>query len=122
MATKERKWWQFWRKARFEAQTLQTDMASLEALLHEKGLYDARILQDTFALNAADAGLDLHIQISEGHPYYIRSVNWEGNTLFSGDQLNAWLDITPGERYNLRKLQENLYGNARVKKTFPAST
>lgn len=112
MATKSRKWWQFWRKARFEATTLQADLERVEAYLHEQGLFDARILQDTLILNEKDAGIEVHIQIAEGKPYYIRSVHWEGNTLFDTEQLNAWLGIAPGDRYNLRKLEENLYGNA----------
>ncbi len=112
ISTKKRTWWKFWDKARFEKDILEQDLVQLERWLHEQGYYDARILKDTVSIDEADAGIAVNIKIAEGKPFYIRSVNWEGNTLFNTERLNKWLEISPGDRYNLRKLEENLYGNA----------
>ena len=111
MTTKERVWWKFWEKARFEDNVLEQDLTNLEVFLHEKGYFDARISQDTVLVDTTNAGIEIRLNVDAGRPYYIRSIGWEGHTLYSEETLNNWLDISPGDRYNLRKLEENLYGN-----------
>ncbi len=114
MDTREQTWWRFWDKARFEEDILQEDLEKMQRYMHQEGFYDARIVKDTVVVNTLDdPGLYVSIDVHEGEPYFIESINWEGNTLFSDDQLTGWLGIKPGDRYNLTKLQENLYGNAR---------
>jgi outer membrane protein insertion porin family len=55
--------------------------------------------------------MTLVIRIAEGPLYHIRSVRWEGNTIYPADMLSLRLGILPGEVYNAEKLEQNLRGN-----------
>ena len=57
------------------------------------------------------AGYQVLLDVYEGPQYHVRSVNWEGNTLFSKEQLSQSLGIYPGDSYNGTRLQENLFAN-----------
>ncbi len=50
--------------------------------------------------------LDVH----EGSQYFIRDINWEGNTLISDEFLTAQLGFLKGDQFNSKKLDEKLYG------------
>ena len=51
---------------------------------------------------------DVRIKVNEGRKYYIRSIKWMGNTLYSTSDLNQLLRITPGEVYNAKLLTDRL--------------
>ncbi|MFK7846321.1 MAG: outer membrane protein assembly factor BamA [Rhodothermales bacterium] len=113
LETKKRTWWRFWEKARFDKSLFEEDLEKMLSYMHEKGFYNARILRDSVWLDTSleTPGLNVAIDIYEGQPYFIKSIQWEGNTLFEDDLLTNWLGVHPGDRYNLTRLQENLYGN-----------
>lgn len=115
LETKKRTWWRFWDKARFDKSLFEEDLEKMLVYMHKKGFYDARILRDSVWLDTSlkTPGLNVAVDIYEGRPYFIKSIQWEGNTLFENDQLTKWLGVHPGDRYNLTRLEENLYGNAR---------
>lgn len=113
METSQRTWWKFWDKARFDEKQFAMDQERVLTFLHEKGFYDARVLSDSVWLDTSTdhPGLNVQLTLFEGSRYTIHAVNWEGNTLFSDEALSSWLDVKPGDVYNLKKLEENLYGN-----------
>ena len=51
------------------------------------------------------------IELYEGPQYHIRSVQWDGNTLYTDSQLSLALGIHKGDVYNGTRLQENLFAN-----------
>ncbi len=112
MDTAPRTWWKFWDKGRFDQDQFVLDQERVLAFLHEKGFYDARVLGDSVWLDTDADKPALHVQLElfEGPRYTINTVAWEGNTLFSDEELTTWLDVEPGDAYNLKKLEENLYG------------
>lgn len=113
--TKDRRGWRFWQKNRFDESTFEKDKEKLLTYLHEKGFYDAQIVHDSVLVKEKNGKQGLHavLTIDEGRPYFVQSISWEGNTKFTDSQLSDWLGIKTGDRYNLKKLEENLYGNAR---------
>lgn len=110
-ATKEDKWWRLFKKASFERTDFEADLANVLAYYHDQGYYDAQIVSDSVYVNAG--GLVIDVTVREGARYAIRSIAWEGNTLFTDIQLEHALGFRAGDQFNQARLDQNLYGNAR---------
>ncbi|MEZ4700362.1 MAG: outer membrane protein assembly factor BamA [Rhodothermales bacterium] len=111
--TKEDHWWRFWKKSKFDRKKYEEDLQKAVAVLNERGHFDARVVRDSVYLKQEDgkAGMVVEIDLHEGPQYHIRSVDWEGNTVYTDEQLSQSLDITAGDVYNSKKLEQNLYAN-----------
>lgn len=80
---------------------------NLVAKYGELGYRDAIILADSVVPHN-DKSVDVYINVEEGQRYYLRNINWVGNTVFSTDQLNYELRMKKGDVYDLTKLDERL--------------
>ncbi len=78
---------------------------NLIAKYGELGYRDAIILSDSVVPHD-DKSVDVYINVEEGQRYYIRNINWVGNTVYSTDELNYYLRMKPGDLYNRTKLEE----------------
>ncbi len=58
-------------------------------------------------------GMIIDLSVHEGPQYHIRDIDWEGNTVYRDEFLTASLGLAPGDVYNSKTLQENLYSNKR---------
>ena len=56
-------------------------------------------------------GLVVGMEVIEGPRYHIRNVTWDGNTVYSDENLAEALGLEDGDVYNGERLQQNLYGN-----------
>ncbi len=72
---------------------------------NEKGYRDAKIVSDS-VVKYDDKKVDVYITVEEGDKYYIRDINWVGNTLYSSQDLSTYLGIYPGEVYNQKLLNK----------------
>lgn len=73
----------------------------------ELGFRDAMIVSDSIVPSSED-GVDIYLNIEEGQKYYVRNIEWVGNTIYSSDLLNANLRMKRGDVYNQKLLQERL--------------
>jgi len=95
------------RSRKFVEEEYKNDLDNIIAKYNEKGYRDAKIISDSVArLN--DKQVEIHINVSEGDKYYIRNINWVGNTLFPSKQLDYYLNMQPKDVYNLKKLDDRL--------------
>lgn len=113
METKPKGGWKFWRRGKFNESEYRTDIQTILDYYNEKGFYDARIVADTVALETEGdkPRLAIKIEVEEGDLYYIRDVEWEGNTVYREEALDEALGLEKGSRYNGARLEENLFGN-----------
>ena len=74
---------------------------------NEEGYRDAKIVFDSVAQHD-EKTLDVYITVDEGKKYYIKDINWVGNTLYSSQELSNVLGILPGEVYNQKLLNKRL--------------
>lgn len=74
---------------------------------NEKGYRDAKIVADS-VVKYDEKNVDVYITIDEGKKYYIKDINWVGNTLYSSQELSNVLGIQPGEVYNQKHLNKRL--------------
>ncbi|MBO7119194.1 MAG: outer membrane protein assembly factor BamA [Bacteroidaceae bacterium] len=73
----------------------------------ELGYRDAIIVADSVVpYNEQD--VNIYISIEEGQKYFIRNIEWVGNTLYPTDGLNKELRMKKGDVYNQKLLNERL--------------
>ncbi len=140
MGTKRDRWWRFWKKAKYDKKVYDEDLGKVVSFLNENGFYDAQIVRDTVYLDTGEAlssnevtqaedgstvltastpakkgkpGMIIELDIHEGPRYYIRDIEWEGNTVYTDEFLSTSLGLQKGDTYNSKTLEENLYSNKR---------
>ncbi len=97
------------RTKKFVQEEFEKDKVAVIEKYNELGYRDAYIVADSVVPAPEDpTKVDVYMTISEGQKYYIRNINWVGNTLYPYDYLNAILGIKKGDTYNLKVLNERL--------------
>ena len=74
---------------------------------NELGYRDAQILSDS-VVSYDDKSVDIYLNLEEGNKYYLRNVEWVGNTVYNTDYLSAVLNMKKGDVYNQKLLSERL--------------
>ncbi len=109
--TSEKQWWKFWSSASFDAKKYEKDKELVLEKYREAGYLDAEILSDTITYNEDKDEMSILLRVAEGRPYYVRSLAWVGNTVFSDSVLSDRLGLEKGGVFNQKKMEENLRGN-----------
>jgi len=107
----EKVWWEFWDGAGYDKYKLEDDKKLIQEYYKEQGFKDADIIGHEIKLSADKEDVYLKIKVSEGKKYTINSIKFEGNKIYEEDILRARLDMKIGDIYNMKKFQQNLYGN-----------
>ncbi len=95
------------RTKKFVEENYEADKKSILEKYHELGYRDAEIVSDS-VYRHDDKTVNIDIKIDEGIKYYIRKIQWVGNTQYNSLQLDRELNMKPGDVYNQKKLQERL--------------
>ena len=80
---------------------------NLQAYYAELGYRDAIIIADTVK-HVDEKHVDVNIYVDEGQRYYLRNVEWVGNTVYNTDYLSAVLNMKKGDVYNQKLLSDRL--------------
>ena len=110
--TRERRWWRFWSRETFDDAGFEADLNSLVRFYNDRGYYGARVVRDSVYTVTDDDGepdLVVEVEVEEGPRYHVRDVVFEGNTVFSDDQLQFALGVQPGDVYDRSRIEQNLY-------------
>ncbi len=92
---------------KFVQEDYESDLDRIIEKYNELGYRDAKIVADS-VVPYDENKVDVFITIDEGKKYYIKDINWVGNTLYNTDQLNFVLGMEPGDVYNQKKLKKRL--------------
>lgn len=74
---------------------------------NELGYRDARIVVDSVS-PYNEKTVNVFLKLEEGDKYYLRNINWIGNTLYPAEQLNYMLRMKKGDVYNQKLLNERV--------------
>ncbi len=72
---------------------------------NELGYRDATIVNDS-VVRFDEKTVDIYLTIDEGKKYYLRNIDWVGNTIYPSDYLSAVLGMNRGDVYNQKLLQK----------------
>jgi len=109
---KQDRWWRIFRRHVYTEDDFEEGIDNLKAFYRENGHRDIRILQDTvyvYDWRGNREGVSIDLKIEEGPQYRVRNITWEGNTVYTDEQLTQSLDFREGDIFNEQKFEENLY-------------
>ncbi|MBQ0023096.1 MAG: BamA/TamA family outer membrane protein [Prevotellaceae bacterium] len=105
--TNEKGFKSFLKAKKFVEEKFAEDKDRVIEKYNELGYRDANIYADS-VVDRGDNTVDVYLSIDEGDKYYVRSINWVGNTIFPTDALNRVLGMKKGDVYNMKLLNERL--------------
>ncbi|TNE71966.1 outer membrane protein assembly factor BamA [bacterium] len=111
---KEDRWYHIFSATTFKKEDFEKGKEELITFYRKNGFRDARIVRDSVYIYTYKKGVEaigVDIEIYEGPRFKVRNVTWEGNTVYTDEQLSASLDLRKGDVYNQQKFEENLYFN-----------
>lgn len=97
--TKVQKWYLFWR-SNFEDDKFEADKNLLASFYRNNGYKDFRILSESIDYEEDGKGMIIKFLLYEGPQYYLRNISWEGNILYTENQLASVLNLERGMLYN----------------------
>lgn len=104
-------WWQFWRSAKFDTVKLLDDVKRIESYYKNNGYLNAVAKVQGYTLDEREGKAHITIAVQEGSCYYVRSVSFEGSTVYNPDFLKQRLDIKVGAPVSVERIEKNLSGN-----------
>ncbi|MEX2600988.1 MAG: outer membrane protein assembly factor BamA [Balneolaceae bacterium] len=110
---KQDRWWRIFRRHVYTSEEVEEGKLNLLDFYRENGHRDVRILSDSvyvYDWRGDKEGVSIDISVEEGPQYKVRNITWEGNTVYTDEQLTQVLDFYKGDVFNERKFQENLQG------------
>ena len=109
--TKQQRWYFFWRSS-FDDNKFQDDKEKLKAFYQKRGYRDAMVIADSISYSEDKKKMAIWLTLNEGPKYYYRNFSWDGNELYTDEQLSNALGISNGEAYNEEDLQKGIYERA----------
>lgn len=91
----------------FKESQYNDDLNRILQKYNEMGYRDAKIVSDSVVPHD-EKTVDIYITIEEGKKYYIKDIEWVGNTLYPSEFLGEVLDMRPGDVYNQKRLNKRL--------------
>lgn len=74
------------------------------------GYRDAVIVSDS-VVEFDEKSVDVYLNVEEGQKYYIRNIEWVGNTLYNTQALDQLLRMKKGDTYDQKLLNDRLTGD-----------
>jgi len=97
----------FLRSKKYTDERYEGDKDNIISLYNEHGFRDAIIVSDS-VVPYNDSSVDIYLTLDEGNKYYLKSIKWVGNSVYSTSQLDYLLSMKPGDVYNQKLLDERL--------------
>ncbi|MDI6401733.1 outer membrane protein assembly factor BamA [Balneolaceae bacterium ANBcel3] len=110
---KRNTWWRL-SKQTYNRDDFNEAKQELLAFYRENGFMDARVMDDSVYVYERRRGkqaIGVYFHIDEGPQYHLRNIVWDGNTVYTDDQLSSALGMRKGDVFNEAKFEENLRMN-----------
>ena len=93
---------------KFVQDQYETDLDNIISKYNERGFRDAEIVSDSVAKSEDSRDVSIYINVKEGQKYFVRHINWVGNTVYPSSYLGLVLNMRQGDIYNQKKLGDRL--------------
>ena len=101
----------FFRTSKYIGEKYSEDKDKLATFYNDNGFKDFAILSDSLYPISEDR-IGLLIKVEEGDQYFIRNINWVGNSVYRKEVLENALNIEKGTVYNQSLLDDRLTGTS----------
>ena len=99
----------FFKPSKYIAQKFEDDKEKLIKFYNDNGFRDFEIISDSL-YDISDDRIGLQIKVDEGQQYYLRNVDWVGNSVYSKEELARVFNIEKGAVYNQSLILDRLKG------------
>ncbi len=90
----------------FDAEKYREDKGHLLDFYRSEGFRDFEIVKDSIYYGQERKDMFIDVWVNEGTRYEIGDITWQGNKLFSNEELSARLGFKKGNLYSQKKLSE----------------
>lgn len=108
--TKQKNFFRIFTPSKYIATQYEEDKKKLIAFYNAEGYRDAMITSDTVYAHD-EKTINIAINLEEGQKYHYRNIAWEGNYIYTDEQLGTVLGIKKGDVYNMEELEKKLTYN-----------
>lgn len=100
-------WLELFSTKKFTSEEYENDKKNLIDKYNEFGYRDATIVSDSVVF-VSDKYVDIYLNLDEGNKYYLKNIQFVGNTKYPTEQLATLLNMKAGDVYNQKKLDQRL--------------
>ncbi len=93
---------------KFVEESYREDLTRLVEKYQEYGFRDAEVIADSVVRTPDGKRVNIYLNIDEGQKYYIKDINFVGNSQYPAEYLDRVLGIKSGDVYNQRRLAKRL--------------
>ena len=97
----------FFQNRKLIEEDYEADKELLLDFYNSRGYRNATILSDSIYY-IDDQTLGVDIKVSEGNKYYVRNINWVGNSVYTTEQLESMFGVQPGDVYDKKSMHKRL--------------
>jgi outer membrane protein insertion porin family len=101
----------FFKGSKYISEKYSEDKQKLETFYNDNGFKDFKILGDSL-YKISDDRIGLMIRVDEGKQYFLRNIDWVGNSVYRKEDLGKVLNIKKGSVYNQSHIEDRLNGSS----------
>ena len=105
--TREKSLYNIFKSKKFLPEKYEEDKELLINKLNAWGYRDALILKDSIEV-LDNSHINIHLDLYQGQKYYLRNIEWVGNTVYTSEVLERVLKMKKGDVYNQELLSKRL--------------
>lgn len=99
----------FFKASKYIDDKYSEDKEKLITFYNDNGFRDFTILSDSL-YKISDDRIGIRLKVDEGNQYFLRDVNWVGNSVYLKDDLNRVFNVKKGSVYNQSLILDRLNG------------
>ncbi len=101
----------FFRSSKFIDKKYQEDKLKLQTFYNDNGFKDFSIISDSI-FPVSENRIGLVLKLEEGKQYFLRDVEWVGNSVYNKQALQQVFNVKKGSVYNQSLIEDRLNGSA----------
>ncbi len=101
----------FFRVSKYIDEKYKEDKDKLTSFYNDNGFKDFTILSDSLYTISEDR-VGLLIKVDEGNQYFLRNIDWVGNSVYRKEDLNKVFNVKKGSVYNQSLILDRLKGTS----------
>jgi outer membrane protein insertion porin family len=107
------RWWRIFKRHVYTEEEYNEGIENMLQFYRDNGYLDARVLNDSVYVDGwrNKEGVYFDIEIEEGPQYRIRNIEWEGNTVYTDEQLTLFFGFDTGDVFDETRFNQNMTYN-----------
>jgi outer membrane protein insertion porin family len=101
----------FFKPSKYITEKYEQDKDKLYTFYNDNGFKDFKILSDSL-YPVSENRVGLKIRVDEGKQYFLRNVDWVGNSVYKKEDLERVFNIKKGSVYNQSHIADRLNGSS----------